>query len=120
MIASVQYNDIVGTAAADIADMYFNSLQKFLIDSYSSYDGERFSCRGCSMFLGSRNSAYVSFVCLDKKTSEFVRFITPEPLSIEQFFNIFKRFEIVIGKDMDEINIPDGNERRYLTNDKES
>lgn len=38
MIASVQYNDLRGTAAADIADGYMNSLQKYLMDTYEKYN----------------------------------------------------------------------------------
>ena len=30
MIASVQYNDLRGTAAADVSDFYMNSLQNYL------------------------------------------------------------------------------------------
>lgn len=116
MIACVQYNDVVGSAAADVADRYFNSLQKFLIDSYSSYDGERFSCRGCSVYISERNDAYVSFVCLDRKTNDFVKFATPEPWSPERFFDLFKRFEIVVGRDISEVEIPDGSEKMLLCN----
>ena len=120
MIASVQYNDVIGTAAADIADRFYNSLQKFLMDSYSSYDGERYSCRGCSAYIGERNGVFVTFVCVDKETNEFVRFTTREPWSPDRFFDIFKRFEIVIGKDMEEVDIPEGDERLILANGKEA
>ena len=36
MIASVQYNDLRGTAAADVSDFYMNSLQNYLIENLSS------------------------------------------------------------------------------------
>ncbi len=116
MIACVQYNDLIGTAAADVADCYFNSLQKYLVDSYSSYDGDRFSCRGCSVYISERNCAFVAFVCLDRDTNEFVKFATPEPWSPESFFELFKRFEIVVGRDINEVEIPDGNEKMLLHN----
>lgn len=116
MIASVQYNDVIGTAAADIADRYFNSLQKFLMDSYSSYDGNRYSCRGCTAYIGERNGVFVSFVCLDKDTNEFVKFTTHEPWSPDQFFDIFKRFEIVIGNDINEVEVPEAKDRIVLNN----
>ena len=32
MIASVQYNDLRGTAAADVSDFYMNSLKNYLIE----------------------------------------------------------------------------------------
>ena len=49
MIASVQYNDLRVTAAADIADGYMNSLQKYLMDTYEKYNSERYVCRGCTI-----------------------------------------------------------------------
>jgi len=49
MIASVQYNDLRGTAATDIADGYMNSLQKYLMDTYEKYNSERYVCRGCTI-----------------------------------------------------------------------
>lgn len=48
MIASVQYNDLRGTAA-DVVDGYMNSLQKYLMDTYKKYDSNRYVCRGCTM-----------------------------------------------------------------------
>lgn len=115
MIASVQYNDLVGTAAADVADWYFNSLQKYLVDSFASYDGERFSCRGCTAYFGGKNLVSVTFVCLDKETGKFVKFATKEWWTTDQFFELFKRFEIVIGKDINEVEIDEASERLLLT-----
>ena len=43
------YNDLRGTAAADIADGYMNSLQKYLMDTYEKYNSERYVCRGCTI-----------------------------------------------------------------------
>lgn len=42
MIASVQYNDLRGTAAADVSDFYKSSLQKYLMNTYKTYDSERY------------------------------------------------------------------------------
>lgn len=119
MIASVQYNDIVGTAAADVSDFYYNSLQEFLVDTYTSFDGERYSCRGCSAFFGGRNQISVSFICLDKNNGDFVKFTTSEWWTPEEFFNLFKRFEVVLGKDMEEIHVDEANEQLLLTNDSD-
>lgn len=41
MKASVQYNDLKGTSAADISDFHKCSLQNYLINSYEQYDGDR-------------------------------------------------------------------------------
>lgn len=103
MKASVQYNDIVGTVAADVADRYANSLQEFLEKTYKAFDGNRYSCRGCTAYFGGRERAYVSFICLDKEDGKFVRFRPQQSWSLAEFFNLFKRFDIVIGKDMAEL-----------------
>lgn len=110
MKASVQYNDIIGSAAADVADWYNNSLQSFLEKTFESYDCERYSCRGCSAYLGSENTVHVHFICLDKKTGDFVRFSPKDWWTIEQFLTLFKRLEIVIGKDINEVEIADSSE----------
>lgn len=103
MKASVQYNDVRGTVAADVADWYSNSLQAFLEKTFKAYNGDRFSCRGCTAYIGERNRLSVSFICLDKEKGEFVRFSPKDFWTTEDFFNIFKRFEIVIGSDMEEL-----------------
>jgi hypothetical protein len=41
MKATVQYNDLVGTAAADISDFYNNSLQEYLQKRFPKYDSGR-------------------------------------------------------------------------------
>ena len=46
MKAKVQYNDIVGTAAADISDFVNNDMQAYLVQTYPSYDANRYKCRG--------------------------------------------------------------------------
>ena len=42
MKASVQYNDIDGSVAADVANWYNNPLQFFLLNTYESYYGEKY------------------------------------------------------------------------------
>lgn len=107
MKASVQYNDVIGTVAADVADWYSNSLQKFLETTFKSYDGNRFSCRGCTAFIGERNTVSVHFICLDRESDTFVRLSPKMYWTTEEFFSLFKRLEIVIGRDMEELNSVD-------------
>lgn len=108
MIASVQYNDLRGTAAADVSDYYMSSLQKYLIDTFAQYNSRRFVCQGCTMWISgqqSNPSINVSFICWDRENDRHVRFRPKNSLSFEEVFSIFKRFEIVIGKDINEIEI---------------
>lgn len=51
MKASVQYDDLKGTAAADVSDFHQSSLQNYLVGSYEQYDGDRYECYGCSIFI---------------------------------------------------------------------
>lgn len=108
MIASVQYNDLRGTAAADIADEYMNSLQKYLIDTYDKYNSERYVCRGCTMYVGGQRkvpTVSLNFLCWDKTAEKFVRFSPHNLMSLNDAFALFKRFEVVIGIDVNDIEV---------------
>lgn len=110
MIASVQYNDLRGTAAADIADGYMNSLQKYLIDTFDKYNSERYVCRGCTMYIcGQREipSISLSFLCWDKEEEKYVRFHPHKEVDLNEAFSLFKRFEVVIGQDINDIKVGD-------------
>jgi len=115
MKASVQYNDFRGTAAADISDFYMNSLQKYLEDTYQSYDGERYSCIGCTLWITDRNIVRMRFVCFDKQENKYVKFESNKDFSYIEAFSLFKRFEIVMGKgNFDEIEVEEGDESLIL------
>ena len=53
MKASVQYNDLKGTAAADISDFHKSSLQNYLINSYEQYDEVEVSDKKKIIVIGS-------------------------------------------------------------------
>lgn len=108
MIASVQYNDLRGTAAADVSDFHMNSLQKYLINTFAQYNSDRYVCQGCSIWISgqcSKPCASISFVCWDRENDRHIRFRPQKEFSFEEIFSIFKRFEVVIGKDINEIEI---------------
>ena len=104
MIASVQYNDLRGTAAADVSDHCMNSLQIYLAKTFESYDSDRYFCHGCKMWVSERSMVSLSFICLDKIKGKFVSF-RPDYYSLENAFELFKRFEVVIGVDINEIEV---------------
>lgn len=108
MIASVQYNDLRGTAAADVSDFYMNSLQKYLIETFDKYDPEKYVCQGCTIWVSGQQAkikANVSYICWDRQNDKYVRFRPLRDFSFEEVFSMFKRFEVVIGKDINEIEI---------------
>ena len=110
MIASVQYNDLRGTAAADVSDIHMNSLQKYLKNTYKSYDSERYVCRGCVMWVSGQRevpSLSMSFLCWDKAAEKFVRFYPKKNLDLNEAFSLFKRFEVVMGTVVTDIDVTD-------------
>lgn len=107
MKANVQYNDLCGTVAADVSDFYHNSLQEYLTDSYKGYDGERYYCEGFTMWASdSSKTINVGFVCRDKKEGKHVEFVT-ENYTFDQLFQLFKRFNVVMGLDIESIEVSD-------------
>ena len=99
MKANVQYNDLTGTAAADITDFSLNSLEKYLTDHFENYDTERYFCVGCRLNLGGQTSTTVSirFICLDKEEHKYVYLCPVDDMSYEEAFSLFKRFDVVLG-----------------------
>ena len=96
MKARVQYNDLVGTAAADISDFHLNSLNVFLKQRYPDFDWDRYNCVGCSFYASYGQYASVSFICNDKIDSKFCRISPSKEFSLQDFFELFKRFSIVM------------------------
>lgn len=110
MIASVRYNDLRGTAAADVSDFHSNSLQEYLMKTYKSYDSVRYACRGCVMWISGQRevpSLSISFLCWDKTTEKFVRFYPKKEMDLNEAFSLFKRFEVVMGTDVSDIDVND-------------
>lgn len=102
MKASVQYNDLVGSAAADVSDTYHSSLQNYLVQSYEQYDRERYDCKGCTIWVSGqleKPKGNIAFVCFDKVENKYVKFYPEVDLSLDDIFSLFKRFEVVIGKE---------------------
>ena len=109
MIAKVQYNDLTGTAAADITDFSLNSLEKYLTDHFENYDTERYFCVGCRLYIAGQtsNTVNIQFICLDKEENKYV-YLCPKDMSYEEAFSLFKRFDIVLGNEsISEIDISD-------------
>ena len=112
MKASVQYDDLKGTAAADVSDFHQSSLQNYLVGSYEQYDGDRYECYGCSIFISGQQiqpQGNIVFVCKDKIENKYVKFFPLKDITLDEIFSLFKRFEVVIGNHIDEIEV-DGND----------
>lgn len=108
MKASVQYNDLVGSAAADVTDFQRNSLQNYLVETYEQYDGNRYKCCGCSIFVSGQqvvSQGNIEFICLDNVENKYVKFCPLADMSLDEIFSLFKRFEVVIGKGIENIEV---------------
>lgn len=101
MKASVQYNDFVGTSASDISD--HTNLTEFLISR--NVDTDRFEAIGASFYSGYDDFS-ASIICVDKEKStdekkHIVEISFEKDFGKEEFFNLFKRFNVIITKKFD-------------------
>lgn len=106
MKADVQYNDFVGTAAADISDFlgskYGDNLESF--GKYFKIDETRFKVIGISIY--GTDSFSISFLCIDKlKSTEEKEYLVSMSIDIENEKDIlhflFKRLHIVLHSKFD-------------------
>lgn len=110
--ASVQYNDLKGSAAADKADS--DDAEKWLAKKYLIQDGEHLV--GIKVFVGESHGdcnepIFVEFL-IDLGSRDILRLsgaedspielkVVRENMSINEFFSLFKRFEITLSPDGD-------------------
>jgi hypothetical protein len=97
MKVTVQYNDFIGTAAADISD--HTDLNKFLASR--GIDTDRYEAIGASFYYGYSDFFSASIICIDRqqstKSNKFITKISFEDeFDREEFFDLFKRFNVVI------------------------
>lgn len=102
MKASTQYNDFIGTSAADISD--HANLISFL--NGRNVDTNRFNPIGASFYHGYSDFFTASIICIDNERSEkekpyIVNLSFENEFNHEEFFNLFKRFHVVISKKYD-------------------
>lgn len=97
MNASVQYNDFIGTAAADISD--HSNLNDFLANR--GVDISKYDAIGASFSTGYSNYISVAIICIDKEQStenkkHIVKLKFESKFEISEFLDLFKSFEVVI------------------------
>ncbi|WP_162055131.1 hypothetical protein [Pontibacter pamirensis] len=97
MKANVQHHDFFGSAAADISNN--TNLQKFL--ESKRVDTTRYEAVGAG-FNGGHEGSFSGFIiCKDKQKStedrdHIIRLSFEEAISKDEFFSLFKRFEVLI------------------------
>ena len=97
MKAETQYNDFTGTAAADISD--HSSLNDFL--EAQGVDIKRYEAVGANFYHGYSDFFHCSIICIDqqksdKETPHLVSIDFEKEFSHKEFFDLFKRFDVVV------------------------
>ncbi len=107
MKVDVQYNDFIGTAAADISD-FLGSKHGDDLESFGKYfkiDESRFEVVGISVY--GTDEFYISLVCVDKQKStaekEHIVNMSVEVENPQEILDfLFKRLQIVLHARFDE------------------
>lgn len=97
MRADTQYNDFVGTSAADISDHL--NLKDFLNSRNVSLD--RYEPIGASFYHSYSDFFTAYIICIDKEKSEkdkpyIVNMHFEGEFTPQEFFDLFKRFHVII------------------------
>jgi len=115
MKAETQYNDYVGTVAADISDHI--DLNQFLSNRGVSI--ENYETIGVRFFSSSIGGFSASIICIDKAQSDnnknhVVQLDFEKELNPEEFFSLFKRFEVILIQDSGKYKDCEIDERRTV------
>ena len=97
MKASVPYNDLIGTASASLDSP--SDLNEFLASR--GVDTDRYSAIGASFYAHDIDVFSASIICIDNEESteeknHIVKIEFKEEFDKEEFFELFKGFEVVI------------------------
>lgn len=109
MKARVQYNDYLGTAAADKSDLF--SLVDFLKEK--GVDVDRYEPIGVDFYSGYSDHISYTFICKDNQNNEnkLVKIGFESKCTYEEFFNLFKRFNAIVtwakGNDYSDYEVDD-------------
>lgn len=96
MKADTQYNDFIGTSAADISD--HNDLKKFL--KSKGVDTNRYEPIGANFYTGYDDFFTASIICRDVEQSTddkpyVVDLSLAQGIERDEFFKLFKRLSVV-------------------------
>jgi len=99
MKASVQYDDYLGSSAADISD--HTTLNTFIESRGVSI--ERYNAIGAQFYAGYSDFFTASIICEDKDLStedkkHIVSISFENELTKDEFFELFKRFNVIISQ----------------------
>ena len=110
MKADVQYNDYIGTAAADMSDFDCNRILSYL--EQKGIKDDRYEFLGISFYAsGDAGGASFDFICRDKEDGTVKNIAFEKEQSVDEFLQFFKRFNVVLGlrhqyEKLDEVENP--------------
>lgn len=113
--ATVQYNDFVGTSAADASD--FIQLEDYLMKK--GLDVEKFRPIGVECYLGEAGYFHPRFICEDKETKEIKTFGFEKEISRDEFFNLFKRFDVILTRKYEDIEGREMDDSTIMIDDRD-
>lgn len=107
MKASVQYNDFLGTTAADLSDLFVDMPDKmsqiifkwFKID----LDGNDFQFVGISVNVIKVDDAYVTLYFRNIISNEIVK-VVRYSVPLQKVLDLFKRFEFQVGSHLEDVD----------------
>ena len=105
MKASIEHNDLKGTVAAEMTDLYNHSLQMYMEQNFEGFDSSRYYCRGCQIDLEQGLDTFaLRFACFDKKYRKYVLFVT-ETVPLTELSHLVKKIQLILGAEMQEVFI---------------
>lgn len=107
MEAKTQYNDFVGTAAADISDAFINSIDEYLHYKSPKYDKNQYHCIGCELRPYGQNKLDALYICKDLRSGEVVPMRFNNEFELNELLVMFKRLSIVIGENIGGVQDPE-------------
>ena len=123
MKAKTRYNDYVGTAAADFVDLEVKCVS-FLEDCLQKkgVDTHRYEPIGVKFWTEYNDIFRVYLICIDHQREEkkAVSIGSEKGISKEEFFNLFKSFEVILTQNKGSIDYSmwDLDEESIMIDDK--
>ena len=107
MKAKVQYNDYIGTTAADRSDyleVNYLKMTEIIINKFNiPVRVDEYQYIGISVYGTDVNDVYATFFFKNVKTKEVAKYCKPS-VKMQSVFDMFKRFEFQIGEHLDKID----------------
>ena len=107
MKANVQYNDYVGTTAADRSDLFIemhSEMSQIIFDRFKiSLDGKDYQFVGVSANAIKVDDAYVTLYFRNNTSKEVVK-VSRYSVPLQQVLDLFKRFEFQVGSHLEDID----------------